>query len=133
MVERAQDVSALADRGASDASEGELTSARLGVTPMLRPALKYNGRIYKAPIGGQHLDAIISARKKLIHAMPLNADRPINRATVVGCASSATPNYLKLHVPTKSNPLFGNNRAKTLKLCIHSRPPLFEFPKSSTS
>jgi len=24
-------------------------------------------------------------------------------------------------------PAFGNNRAKTLKLCTHSRPPLFEF------
>ena len=27
--------------------------------------------------------------------MPLEANRPINRATVVGCAISATPNYLK--------------------------------------
>jgi hypothetical protein len=43
-----------------------------------------------------------SARQKLIHTMPLNTDRPINRATVVGCAISATPNYLKFHGPTKS-------------------------------
>src|SRR5271157_6586870 len=56
----------------------------------------------------------ISARKKLIHTMPLKADRPINRAKVAGCPISATPNYLKLHAPTKSNPLFSNNRAKTL-------------------
>jgi len=41
----------------------------------------------------------ISARKKLIHSMSLNTDRLINRATVVGCAISATPNYLKLHMP----------------------------------
>jgi hypothetical protein len=65
--------------------------------------------------------------------MPLNVDQPINRATVVGCAISATRNYLKSHGPTTLNPFFGINRAKTLKLCTHSRSPLFEFPKSSTS
>src|SRR5467141_5039166 len=65
--------------------------------------------------------------------MPLNADRPINRAIVVRCAISATRNYLKLHGPTELNPLFSNNRAITLKLCTRSSPPLFEFPKSSTS
>jgi hypothetical protein len=44
--------------------------------------------------------AYISARKKLIHAMSLNADRPINRAMVAGCAVSATRNYLKItHAP----------------------------------
>jgi hypothetical protein len=58
MFERAQDMSALATPGALGTSEGELTSAMLGATPMLRPALKYNGRIYKAPVGGQHLDVI---------------------------------------------------------------------------
>ena len=47
----------------------------------------------------------ISARKKLIHAMPLNTDRPINRAMVVGRAISATRNYLKLHMPRILNPL----------------------------
>jgi hypothetical protein len=41
----------------------------------------------------------ISARKKLIHAMSLDIERPINRAVVVGCAISATRNYLKLHMP----------------------------------
>src|SRR5215475_259852 len=65
--------------------------------------------------------------------MPLNADRPINRAIVVGCAISATRKYLKLHMPRRLNPLFSNNRAKTLKLCSHSRPPVFELPKSRTS
>jgi hypothetical protein len=30
--------------------------------------------------------------------MPLNKDRSINRAMVVGCAISATRNYLKLHM-----------------------------------
>jgi hypothetical protein len=40
----------------------------------------------------------ISARNKLIHAMSLDIERPINRAVVVGCAISATRNYLKLHM-----------------------------------
>jgi hypothetical protein len=75
----------------------------------------------------------ISARKKLIHAMPLNTDQPISRATVVGCGISATRNYLKSHGPKTLIPLLCINRAKTLKLCTHSRSPLFEFPKSSTS
>jgi hypothetical protein len=58
----------------------------------------------------------ISARKKLIHAMPLNTDRPIDRATVVGCAISATRNCLKLHMPRTLNPLFCNIHAETRKL-----------------
>jgi hypothetical protein len=64
----------------------------------------------------------ISARKKLIHAMPLNTDQPISRATVAGCAISATRNYLKSPGPTKLNPHLGNTRAKTPKLCIPSSP-----------
>jgi hypothetical protein len=72
-------------------------------------------------------------RRKLTRTMPLNTDRAINRAVVAGCAISATRNYLKLHRPRRLNPLFSNTRAKSLKLCTHSRSPLFEFPKSSTS
>src|SRR6516225_7869150 len=41
---------------------------------------------------------LYSARKKFIYAMSLNIDRPITRAVVVGCAISATRNYLKLHM-----------------------------------
>jgi hypothetical protein len=48
--------------------------------------------------------------------MPLNTDRPINRAMVVGCAISATRNYLKLHMPRTLNPLLSNIHAKTRKL-----------------
>ena len=59
---------------------------------------------------------IFSARKKLIHAMPLNTDRPINRARVVGCAISATRNYLKFHMPRTLNPLLCNIHAETRKL-----------------
>ena len=58
----------------------------------------------------------ISARKKLIHSMSLNTDRLINRATVVGCAISATRNYLKLHMPKTLNPLLCNIYAETRKL-----------------
>jgi hypothetical protein len=32
--------------------------ASLGAGPFLRPALKYEGKIYKAPMGGEHMDAI---------------------------------------------------------------------------
>src|ERR1700739_4210501 len=39
----------------------------------------------------------ICARKKLIHAMSLDIESPINRAGVVDI--SATRNYLKLHMP----------------------------------
>jgi hypothetical protein len=62
----------------------------------------------------------ISARKKLIHAMSLNADRTINRAMVAGCAISATRNYLKLHMPQTLNPLLCSLHAKTQKLCKRS-------------
>ena len=75
----------------------------------------------------------ISARKKLIHAMSLNADQLASRAKVVGCSISATCNYLKSHGPKTLNPLFCINRAKTFKLCRDLKPPLFGFPKSSTS
>ena len=47
----------------------------------------------------------ISAHKKLIHTMPRKADRPTTRATVVGWAICTMSNYLKLHAPTKLNPL----------------------------
>src|SRR5262244_2472100 len=52
----------------------------------------------KAPTSLVECAVYISARRKLIHAMSLDIDRPINRAVVVGCAISATPNYLKLHM-----------------------------------
>jgi len=57
-----------------------------------------------------------SARKKLIHAMPLNTAPAINRAMVVRCAISATRNYLKLHMPQTLNPLLCNVHAETRKL-----------------
>src|SRR5512147_2087376 len=44
------------------------------------------------------MSRLYSDRKKLIHAMSLDIDRPITRAVVVGCAISATRNYLKLHM-----------------------------------
>jgi hypothetical protein len=72
----------------------------------------------------------ISARNKLIHAMSLDIERPINRATVVGCAVSATRNYLKLHMPRTLNVLLCNTHAETRKLWKRSAglPPLEAIP-----
>ena len=58
----------------------------------------------------------ISARKELIHAMSLNADRTINRAKVAECAISATRNHLKLHMAKTLSPLLCSLHAKTQKL-----------------
>ena len=72
----------------------------------------------------------ISARKKLIHAMSLDIERPINRAGVVGCAISATRNYLKLHMSRTLTVLLCNTHAKTRKLWKRSAglPPLEAIP-----
>jgi hypothetical protein len=74
----------------------------------------------------------ILARKKLIHAMPLNTDQAINRGMVVGCAISATRNYLKLHMPRTLNPLLCNNHTETQKLWKRvlrcGLPPLDPMP-----
>src|ERR1700694_4718231 len=59
---------------------------------------------------------LYSARKKLIHAMSLDIDRPINRAVVVGCAVSATRNYLKLHMSRTLKILLCNTHAETRKV-----------------
>lgn len=58
-IGQAQSIAALAGTGglagASDVAAGD---AALGSTPFLRPALKFDDKIYKAPVGGQHLDAL---------------------------------------------------------------------------
>jgi hypothetical protein len=80
----------------------------------------------KAPTSLLECAVDISARKKLIHTMPLDTDRPINRAAVVGCAISATRNYLKLHMSRTLKVLFCNTHAETRKLWKRSArlPPL---------
>ena len=80
----------------------------------------------KAPTGLLECAVYISARKKLIHAMSLDTDRPINRAVVVGCAISATRNYLKLHMSRTLKVLLCNTHAETRKLwkCSARLPPL---------
>ncbi len=55
MIERSMDMASLAGTGGL---AGGTTDASLGSAPFLRPALKYEGKIYKAPVGGQHLDAL---------------------------------------------------------------------------
>src|SRR6266700_1099641 len=73
---------------------------------------------------------LYSARKKLIHAMSLDNDRPINRAVVVGCAISATRNYLKLHMSRTLKVRVCNTYAETRKLWKRSAglPPLEAIP-----
>ena len=81
----------------------------------------------KAPTSLLECAVYISARRKLIHAMPLDTDRPINRAVVVGCVISATRNYLKLHMSRTLKVLLGNTHAETRKLWKRSgRLPPFE-------
>ena len=84
----------------------------------------------KAPTRLLECAVYISARKKLIHAMSLDTDRPINRAVVVGCAISATRNYLKLHMSRTLKVLLCNTHAETRKLCKRSAglPPLEAIP-----
>ena len=57
LIEKAQAISALAGTGGLGGAGAEAGVA-LGAGPMLRPALKFEGKIYKAPVGGQHLDAL---------------------------------------------------------------------------
>ena len=84
----------------------------------------------KAPTGLLECAVYISARKKLIHAMSLDTDRPINRAVVVGSAISATRNYLKLHMSRTLKILLCNTHAETRKLWKRSAqlPPLEAIP-----
>jgi hypothetical protein len=46
-----------------------------------------------------------------LRAMSLDIDRPINRAVVVGCAISATRNYLILHMSRTLKVLLCNTHA----------------------
>ena len=83
----------------------------------------------KAPTSLLECAVYISARKKLIHAMSLAIDRPSNRAVVVGCAISATRNYLKLHMSRTLKVPLCNTHAETRKLWKRSAPlPPLEVP-----
>ena len=59
-LSRTQDLAGMAGSGGIGGTGEELGEA-LGSAPFLRPALKYEGKIYKAPIGGEHMDAIPAA------------------------------------------------------------------------
>src|SRR6516164_8984042 len=85
------------------------TTSDIGRTgnPMIKIALT------KAPSSLLNVPSIFSARKKLFHAMSLDTDRSITRATVVNCAISATRNYLKLQMPRTLKVLLCNTHAKT--------------------
>jgi hypothetical protein len=70
----------------------------------------------RAPTNLFECAVYIAARKKLIHAMSPDIDRPINRAVVVGCVIPATCNYLKLHMSRTLKVLLWNTHAETRKL-----------------
>jgi hypothetical protein len=57
-VSQAMSMSALAGSGGIAGAGEEAGAATLGSAPFLRPALKYEGKIYKGPVGGEHYDAI---------------------------------------------------------------------------
>lgn len=57
LIKPALDMSAVAGTGGLG-GVGEGAGTALGAGPFLRPALKYEGKIYKAPMGGEHMDAI---------------------------------------------------------------------------
>jgi hypothetical protein len=73
VIERAQDMAGLAGVGGVGGA-GEEAGAALGSGPMLRPALKYNDKIYKAPVGGEHLDALPPELANDFHQKALSGD-----------------------------------------------------------
>ncbi len=58
LIAPAMSMSALAGSGGFAGVGEEAGLATLGSTPFLHPALKYNGKIHKGPIGGELYDAI---------------------------------------------------------------------------
>lgn len=58
MIPAAMSVAALAGSGGIAGAGEDAGAATLGSTPFLRPALKYEGKLYKGPVGGEHYDAI---------------------------------------------------------------------------
>lgn len=74
MVERAQDMAGLAGSGGLGGVGGSAADMTLGSAPFLRPALKYEGKIYKAPMGGQHLDALPLEVRNTYMRQALNGD-----------------------------------------------------------
>src|SRR5229473_3439005 len=58
LIAPALDMSALAGTGGLAGVGEGAGAATLGTGPFLRPALKYEGKIYKAPMGGEHMDAV---------------------------------------------------------------------------
>jgi hypothetical protein len=69
LIKPAMDMSALAGTGGLAGAD-----ATLGSAPFLRPALKYEGKIYKAPMGGQHLDAIPADVYPKFQQMAMNGE-----------------------------------------------------------
>jgi hypothetical protein len=82
----------------------------------------------KAPTSLLECAVYISARKKLIHAMSLDIDRPINRAVVVGCAISAYAQLFEItHVANIKSTLVHTETRKLWKRSA-GLPPLEAIP-----
>jgi hypothetical protein len=60
-------------------------------------------------------------REKLMHTIPLNTGRHPDRAGVAKRAISITLKLLNSQVAQNSKSPFSNPRARTAKLCAHSR------------
>jgi len=73
LIKPAMDMAALAGTGGL-VGVGEGAEAALGAGPFLRPALKYNGKIYKAPVGGEHMDAVPPAIQPTFVKKAMNGD-----------------------------------------------------------
>lgn len=69
LIQPAMAMSAVAGTGGVGGAD-----ATLGSAPFLRPALKYEGKIYKAPVGGQHLDAIPADVYPKFQQMAMNGE-----------------------------------------------------------
>lgn len=73
LIKPALDMSALAGTGGLG-GVGEGGAAALGSSPFLRPALRYEGKIYKAPQGAGHMDAIPENLRSLFTEQALNGE-----------------------------------------------------------
>lgn len=69
MVEKAQEVSALAGTGGLGAGGGSLNA-----TPSLRPALKYKDKLYKGKPGQEHMDVIPANLYPEFQKMAMNGE-----------------------------------------------------------
>lgn len=74
MILRSQDLAGMGGTGGLAGVGEEGAASALGSAPFLRPALKYEGKIFKAPVGGEHLDAIPGPLRDEFHRQALSGE-----------------------------------------------------------